>query len=93
VIRREGDLFVVEGPVTMANVEAVLAEGEGVFDGTEVQVDLARMAEVDSSAVSLLLEWSRRAARKGQRLTFRNPPANLRSLAALYGVSNLVPVG
>jgi phospholipid transport system transporter-binding protein len=92
VIRREGDLFVVEGPVTMANVEAVLGEGERVFDGPEVQVDLARVTEVDSSAVSLLLEWSRRAARKGQRLTFRSLPANLRSLAALYGVSNLVPV-
>ena len=92
MIRREGNLYLLEGPVTMATVEAVLAEGEGAFDGPEVQVDLARMAEVDSSAVSLLLEWSRRAARKGQRLTLRNPPANLRSLAALYGVSNLLPV-
>jgi len=92
VIRREGDVFVVEGPVTMANVEAVLGEGERIFDGPEVQVDLARVTEVDSSAVSLLLEWSRRAARKGQRMTFRSPPANLTSLAALYGVSNLVPV-
>jgi phospholipid transport system transporter-binding protein len=76
----------------MANVQAVLAEGERVFDGPQVDVDLARVTEVDSSAVSLLLEWSRQAARKGQRLIFLNPPANLRSLAALYGVSNLVPV-
>lgn len=82
----------MEGPVTMANVEAVLAEGERMFDGPEVQVDLAGVTEVDSSAVSLLLEWSRQAARKGSRLTFRNPTANLKSLAALYGVSNLVPV-
>ncbi len=92
MIRREGDAFLVEGPVTVANVEAVLAQGESLFDGPEVHVDLAHMTEVDSSAVSLLLEWSRQAARKGQRLIFLNPPANLRSLAALYGVSNLVPV-
>jgi phospholipid transport system transporter-binding protein len=92
VIRREGSVVVVEGPVTMANVEAVLAEGERLFDGPELQVDLAGVTEVDSSAVSLLLEWSRQAARQGRRLTFRNPTANLRSLAALYGVSNLVPV-
>jgi phospholipid transport system transporter-binding protein len=92
MIRREGALFVVEGPVTVANVEAVLAEGERVFEGAEVEVDLAHVAEVDSSAVSLLLEWSRRAVHRGQRLSFRNPPANLRTLASLYGVSELVPV-
>jgi phospholipid transport system transporter-binding protein len=90
MIRREGARFVLEGPVTMANVEAVLAEGESAFEGPQVDVDLAGMTEVDSSAVSLLLEWSRRAARRGQRLSFRNPPANLESLATLYGVSDLV---
>jgi phospholipid transport system transporter-binding protein len=92
VIRREGDVFLVEGPVTVANVETVLAEGQRLFDGPQVRVDLARMTEVDSSAVSLLLEWSRQAARNGRRLIFLNPNANLRSLAALYGVSDLVPV-
>ena len=56
MIRREGSVFVVEGPVTMANVEAVLAEGERLFDGSELQVDLAGVTEVDSSAVSLLLD-------------------------------------
>jgi phospholipid transport system transporter-binding protein len=91
MIRREGPRFVLEGPVTMANVQAVLAEGESVFEGAQVEVDLAGMTEVDSSAVSLLLEWSRRAARRGQRLSFCNPPANLESLATLYGVSDLVP--
>jgi phospholipid transport system transporter-binding protein len=90
MIRRDGARFVLEGPVTMANVEAVLAEGESVFEGERVEVDLAGMTEVDSSAVSLLLEWSRRAARLGRQLSFRNPPANLKSLAALYGVSDLV---
>ncbi len=92
MIRRDRDRFVLEGPVTMANVQAVLAEGEQMFEGAEVEIDLAGVTEVDSSAVSLLLEWSRRAASKGQRLIFRNVTANLRSLAALYGVSNLVHV-
>jgi phospholipid transport system transporter-binding protein len=92
VIRRDGDRFLLEGPVTMANVQAVLADGERAFDGAEVHIDLAGVTEVDSSAVSLLLEWSRQAARKGQQLTFRNATANLRSLATLYGVGHLVHV-
>ena len=92
MISREGDKLLVEGPVTVANVEAVLAEGQRLLEGPVVKVDLAGMTEVDSTAVSLLLEWSRQAARRGQRLTFLNPNANLKTLAALYGVSNLVPV-
>jgi phospholipid transport system transporter-binding protein len=82
----------VEGPVTVANVEAVLAESRGLLEGPIVEVDLARVTEVDSTAVSLLLEWSRQAAQRGQRLTFLNPNANLKTLAALYGVSDLVAV-
>lgn len=90
MIRRDADAFLVEGAINMANVEEVLAEGLRAFDGPDVRVDLARVTEVDSSAVSLLLEWSRQAARQGRRIVFVNLSPNLRSLAALYGVSNLI---
>lgn len=90
MIRRDGDAFLVEGAITIANVEEVLAEGLRLFDGSDIRVDLARVTEVDSSALSLLLEWSRRAAREGRRLVFVNLTPNLKSLAALYGVSDLI---
>lgn len=90
MIRRDGSAFLVEGAITMANVEEVLAEGLRLFDGPDVRVDLGGVTEVDSSAVSLLLEWSRQAAREGRRLVFVNLTPNLRSLAALYGVSDLI---
>ena len=81
---------VLQGPVTMANVTRVLEESARVFQGPEVTVDLSGVTEVDSAAVSLLLEWRRAAAAVNRRIEYTNVPANLRSLADLYGVAGLI---
>ena len=80
----------VQGPLTMANVTGVLAEGAGLFQGSDVLVDLSGVTEVDSSAVSLLLEWRRQAFAAKRRIVYVNLPSNLKSLADLYGVSELL---
>ena len=53
-------------------------------------IDFSSITEVDSSAVALLLEWRREAARRGKALHFENLPANLLALADLYGVTELL---
>jgi phospholipid transport system transporter-binding protein len=53
-------------------------------------IDFAGVDAVDSSAVALLLEWRRQALRLGKKLEFVNLPANLVSLATLYGVGELI---
>ena len=53
-------------------------------------IDFAGIDAVDSSAVALLLEWRRQAQRAGKTLEFANLPANLVSLATLYGVEDLI---
>lgn len=53
-------------------------------------IDFSAITEVDSSAVALLLEWRREAARRGKGLYFVNLPANLLALAELYGVTGLI---
>jgi phospholipid transport system transporter-binding protein len=80
----------VQGPLTMANVTGVLAESASVFQGNDVLVDLSGVTEVDSSAVSLLLEWRRQALAANRRVEYVNLPSNLKSLADLYGVSDLL---
>jgi phospholipid transport system transporter-binding protein len=45
---------------------------------------------VDSAAVSLLLEWRRAAHGGNRRIEYVNLPDNLKSLAALYGVAELL---
>ena len=90
MISCNGERCAVQGALTMGNVTAVLAESAPLFNGTRVVVDLGAVTEVDSAAVSLLLEWRRQAAKAGRTIEFANVPANLRSLAELYGVLELL---
>ena len=90
MIACEGGRCTVQGPITVDNVEALLGEGNERFTAAQVTVDLAAVTDVDSSALSLLLEWKREAGRKGRAIRFLNQPANLKSLAELYGVTQLI---
>ena len=85
-----GERCTVQGPITLTNVTALLAESVPLFTGSRIIVDLGGVTELDSSAVSLLLEWRREAARASRRIEYVNLPANLKSLAELYGVSHLL---
>lgn len=90
MIACENGRCTVEGPITMRNVTAVLEEGARLFAVPHVIVDLSGVTEVDSAAVSLLLEWRRVAQAASRKIEFTNLPVNLKSLADLYGVSELV---
>jgi len=89
MITLDGPRAVLAGPVTLANVNAVLGEGVRVFTAP-VTVDLAGVTEVDSTAVSVLLEWRRAALRDKRTIGYVNYPENLKSLIKLYGVSELL---
>ena len=56
----------------------------------KLTIDFAAITGVDSSAVALLLEWRREAARRRKTLLFVNLPPNLLELAELYGVTDLI---
>ena len=88
----DGERCAVQGALTMTNVTAVLEESRRAFQGPRIVVDLAGVTDVDSAALSLLLEWRRNAAAEKRAIEFTNLPANLRTLADLYGVSELLPV-
>ena len=80
----------LQGPININNVMALLTQGSGLFTAPQVTVDLSAVTEVDSSAVSLLLEWRREAQRGGRAIRYVNLPGNLQSLAKLYGVTDLL---
>lgn len=93
MIERTGNRLQVSGDVTMATVNALFKEGlnlslNGAADNGVI-VDFARLGKVDSSAVSLMLAWLRETQRSNASLKFANVPANLSSLANLYGVAEL----
>ncbi len=80
----------LQGPITLESVVALLARGNELFTAPQMTVDLATVTEVDSSALSLLLEWRREAGRGGRAIRYLNLPANLKSLAELYGITELL---
>ena len=90
MISCDGDRCTLQGPVTADHVVALLAQGAQRFTAPSVTVDLSGVTEVDSSALSLLLEWRREAVRNGREIRFRNLPASMKSLAELYGITELL---
>ena len=90
MITCEGGRCAVVGPLTIANAAQLAEEGRRMFVAERVLVDLEGVTEVDSAAVSLLLEWRRVVASANRQIEYIHLPSNLRSLAALYGVADLL---
>jgi phospholipid transport system transporter-binding protein len=90
MIVKQGDRYLIDGPVTLENVGDLIAEG-AAFEGDRVVVDLAGVTRADSSVLSLLLEWTRRFSGSGRQIAFANLSHNLQSMAQLYGVVDLIP--
>ena len=90
MIERDGNRLRVRGALTVASVTALCEAGKRHFGDADLVVDLAEVSEVDSAALSLLFEWRRAARAKNLQLGLRNLPESLKSLAALYGLSELV---
>lgn len=92
MIERAGDRLLLRGAINFAAArqwrDAVVKE----IDRDGLTVDLAGVEESDSTALSLLLECTREAKARGFRIAFANLPENLRSLADVYGVLELIPL-
>jgi phospholipid transport system transporter-binding protein len=78
--------------LTFQTARAALAQGEAAIAAGETVFDLGGVKSTDSSGVALMLAWQRRAKTAGHKLTYINVPAELESLARLYGVESLLPV-
>lgn len=89
-----GEVLQIEGALNFANMPRLLAEtSEYVAQGNLpdcLAIDFSHVTDIDSSAVALLLHWRREALRMGKSLRYINLPANLRSLAELYGVDEMI---
>ncbi len=80
----------MEEALTLERAHQLLSLGAEAIAQGVTEVDFARVGKVDSSALSLMLAWRRRAQAAGRRLEFRNVPDSLISLARLYGVDTLL---
>ena len=88
MLTREGDVLKVAGPINIDSAAALLEQSKSQLAGAK-EVDLTAVTEVDSAAISLLLEWRRQTP--DSALRFSHLPDALKSLADLYGVADLLP--
>jgi phospholipid transport system transporter-binding protein len=91
VISREDGRLVVRGRLTIETVPALFESGLQHLAKEDLLVDLVQVEAVDSAAVSMLLGWARAAQRNQRTLRVEGLPADLLSLATLYGVADMLP--
>ena len=89
-ISQSDNRWTVVGDVNMDSANSLLEKSKGLDLVDNTQIDFAQVNDVDTAAVSLMLEWHRRAILENKKLAFVNLPAGLTSLTALYGVTDLV---
>lgn len=82
----------VAGPMVISAAAQLREAGETALLGGASVVDLSAVTEADSSAVAVLLAWTRVAGERGQALSVVGVPNGIRSLANLYGVAELLPL-
>lgn len=87
--------FAVNGALSFATAADLLKQSSPLFTQPQsVGVDLSGVTHSDSAGLALLIEWLRLAKQRGVTLKYSGLPAQLRSLAAISEVEELlVPVG
>jgi len=96
MIEKSGSALLVSGPMLIAGATDLLESGRSFLlsanraDG--VVFDLSAVEETDSSALSVVFGWLRTAQASGVKMHIANPPASMISQAALYGVSDSLPL-
>ncbi len=91
MISREKNSLMLSGRLTMSTVPSLYQAGLKLLASEDLLVDLSKVEAVDSAAVSMLLGWMRACSANGRKLRVANLPADLLSLANLYGVAEMLP--
>lgn len=84
--------WLVSGSILVDNANAVLIESNALNMQDGLRISLADVIDIDTAALSLLMEWQRRAIATNSKILFTHLPEDLRSLADLYGVSEFIPL-
>jgi phospholipid transport system transporter-binding protein len=80
----------ISGNVLIDNANLILSHSATFKMSGEIEVDFSGVSNVDTSALSLMLEWQRRVVAASCKIKFTNLPENLSSLADLYGIQDFI---
>ena len=86
-----GEPFRLAGEASLATARALLERGSALFGKQpDAAVDLSAVTHVDSAGVAVLLTWLGRARRSGQVLRFSGLPPQLRGIARISAVEEML---
>ncbi|MFA6042024.1 MAG: STAS domain-containing protein [Methylophilus sp.] len=89
-IIQQANTWQLSGNLVFANISSVLDESKLLTMPAQLQLDFAAVEEVDTSAISLILELQRRAISQDTKISVQQVPENLSSLMLLYGVDAFI---
>jgi phospholipid transport system transporter-binding protein len=80
----------LSGAVVIDSVGKLLDASRAACAASDVTLDFSAATDLDSSALALILEFRRVSETAQKRLSVSNIPASLKTLADLYGVTDLI---
>ena len=82
--------WIVKGDITLTQVPSIMKLTLDYEWNDSILIDLKQVKEVDTSLLGLIFEWKRQAKKYNKTVSIKNTPANLESLAKLYGVEEFI---
>ena len=82
--------WIVKGDITLTQVPSIMKLTLDYEWNDSILIDLKQVKEVDTSLLGLIFEWKRQAKKYNKNVSIKNTPANLESLAKLYGVEEFI---
>ena len=89
-IEFQNNNWIMKGDITLNQVPSIIKLTIGYEWKNSVLIDLIEVEEVDTSLLGLIFEWKRQAKKYNKTVSIKNTPANLESLAKLYGVEEFI---
>ena len=80
----------MKGNITLTQVPSILKLTLDYKWRESILIDLKQVGEVDTSLIGLIFEWKKQAKKYKKSVKIKNIPANLLSLARLYGVEEFI---
>lgn len=78
--------------MSLANAAQLAELGIAAIQAGDASFDLSSVRTCDSSALVVLLAWQRTALTAGRALEVSGAPADMLSLATVYGVNSILPI-
>ena len=82
----------IAGDVLKDDANAILVQSRALDMMDGLCIDFSAVTNIDTTALSLIMEWQRRANALGGHISFSSLPESLVSLAELYGVTEFIPL-